>query len=273
MNGSPIPGSRPWSSAAASGSPTRACSRRELAAGWRGRWRRRDAVVGLWVVHQPRESVGQLASLSDEVALGDDQRPAVGLVSRPDRHLRRSDVGHSGRAWSKCPSPALTSPMSSGRSGRRPKKRCRRQTKSSAMTSAPWRCSRCSPHLGTPRPRKPARASPQALRAAEAGDRPLPALLAGLAGRAKRSGTTSHGSSAYKAKVAAQGGDGVLTRLSMLALFAIGLLGARSCSWPGSRSASSPRRRSPSSCSSPRPSPSFSRCSATPAGAPLRPGA
>ena len=31
---------------------------------------------------------------------------------------------------------------------------------------------------------------------------------------------------AYKAKVAAQGGDGVLTRLSMLALFAIGLLGA-----------------------------------------------
>ena len=30
----------------------------------------------------------------------------------------------------------------------------------------------------------------------------------------------------YKAKVAAQGGDGVLTRLSMLALFAIGLLGA-----------------------------------------------
>lgn len=33
-------------------------------------------------------------------------------------------------------------------------------------------------------------------------------------------------SSAYKTKVAAQGGDGVLTRLSMLALFAIGLLGA-----------------------------------------------
>src|SRR6201999_482937 len=30
----------------------------------------------------------------------------------------------------------------------------------------------------------------------------------------------------YKPKVAAQGGDGVITRLSMLALFAIGLLGA-----------------------------------------------
>ena len=34
------------------------------------------------------------------------------------------------------------------------------------------------------------------------------------------------GDERYKAKVAAQGGDGVLTRLSMLALFAIGLLGA-----------------------------------------------
>ena len=35
-----------------------------------------------------------------------------------------------------------------------------------------------------------------------------------------------NGDDRYKAKVAAQGGDGVLTRLSMLALFAIGLLGA-----------------------------------------------
>ncbi len=70
------------------------------------------------------------------------------------------------------------------------------------------------------------RLRPQALRQAAPGDRPLPALLARAARPAKRSGTTSTATTNYKAKVAAQGGDGALTRLSMLALFAIGLLGA-----------------------------------------------
>ena len=35
-----------------------------------------------------------------------------------------------------------------------------------------------------------------------------------------------HDADRYKAKVAAQGGDGALTRLAMLALFGVGLLGA-----------------------------------------------
>ena len=40
-------------------------------------------VVGLWVVHQPAATVGQLAGLSDDVALGVISAPQSGSVSRP----------------------------------------------------------------------------------------------------------------------------------------------------------------------------------------------
>ena len=49
-------------------------------------------VVGLWVVHQPRESVGQLAEPLRRSRAGGDQRPAVGLGVAARRQLRRSDV-------------------------------------------------------------------------------------------------------------------------------------------------------------------------------------
>ncbi|MGA8745955.1 MAG: hypothetical protein WB507_08825, partial [Solirubrobacterales bacterium] len=40
-------------------------------------------IIGLWVVHQPRESVGELASLSDQVAMGTISAPQSGSVARP----------------------------------------------------------------------------------------------------------------------------------------------------------------------------------------------
>ena len=40
-------------------------------------------VLGLWIVHQPRESVGRLADLSDEVALGAISAPQSGSIDRP----------------------------------------------------------------------------------------------------------------------------------------------------------------------------------------------
>ncbi|MGA8745576.1 MAG: hypothetical protein WB507_06905, partial [Solirubrobacterales bacterium] len=40
-------------------------------------------IIGLWVVHQPRESVGELASLSNEVAMEAISAPRSGSVARP----------------------------------------------------------------------------------------------------------------------------------------------------------------------------------------------
>jgi hypothetical protein len=40
-------------------------------------------VLGLWIVHQPRESVGRLAGLSNEVALSTISAPQAGSLQRP----------------------------------------------------------------------------------------------------------------------------------------------------------------------------------------------
>ncbi len=182
-------------------------------------------VVGLWVVHQPRESVGQLAKLSDEVALGTISAPQSGSLSRP--------VGSYAEAMSNTWSHLVEVPFSG-----------------LDFSDVSWA-------LGPP--------PPEAVEKADArfcddfGALALLAVLANLGSgeaqeacahfAAKRYGRpkrvidlylrSSPGSAArealwnyfdgderYKSKVAAQGGDGVLTRLSMLALFAIGLLGA-----------------------------------------------
>ena len=67
--------------------------RRELAAGVAGTLAAiAMLVIGLWVVHQPRESVGPARRPFRRSRAGDDQRPAVGLVCAAGRQLRRSDV-------------------------------------------------------------------------------------------------------------------------------------------------------------------------------------
>ena len=182
-------------------------------------------VVGLWIVHQPRESVGQLAKLSDEVALTAISAPQSGSLSRP--------VGSYAEAMSNTWSHLVEVPFAG-----------------LDFSDVSWA-------LGPP--------PPEAVEKADArfcddfGALALLAVLANLGSEeakeacahfaAKRYGRpkrvidlylrSSPGSAArealwnyfdgdenYKPKVAAQGGDGVLTRLSMLALFAIGLLGA-----------------------------------------------
>ena len=81
-------------------------------------------VLGLWVVHAPRETVGRLAVLlrtrSPSASIA---APQSGSLARPDRLLRRSDEPRLESAWSRSPSPASTSPTSTGRSARRPKRR------------------------------------------------------------------------------------------------------------------------------------------------------
>ena len=49
-------------------------------------------VVGLWVVHQPRESSRRAGEPLQRSRAGDDQRPAIGLGGAAGRQLRGSDV-------------------------------------------------------------------------------------------------------------------------------------------------------------------------------------
>jgi hypothetical protein len=182
-------------------------------------------VLGLWVVHQPRESVGQLANLSDEVALGTISAPQSGSLSRP--------VGSYAEAMSNTWSRLVEVPFAG-----------------LDFSDVKWA-------LGPPPPEAVEKADEKFCD--DFGALALLAVLSNLGSdeakpacanfAAKRYGKpkrvidlylrSSPGSSArgalwdyfddderYKSKVAAQGGDGVLTRLSMLALFAIGLTGA-----------------------------------------------
>lgn len=200
--------------------------RREVAAGVAGTLAAiAMLVVGLWVVHQPRESVGRLASLSDEVALGTISAPRSGSLSRPvggfaeamsETWSRLVEVPFAGLdfsdvRWALGPPPAeavqkadekfcddvgalaLLAVLSSLGS---------EQAKEACAAFARKR-------YGKPR-------------------RVIDLYLRSSPGSAAREALWSYfnGDDRYKAKVAAQGGDGVLTRLSMLALFAIGLLGA-----------------------------------------------
>jgi hypothetical protein len=182
-------------------------------------------VVGLWVVHQPQQTVGRLAALSDDLALATISAPESGSVNRP--------LGSYAEAMSRTWDRLVEVPFAG-----------------LDFSDVGWA-------LSPPPPEAVKRADlyfcddvgTLALIAAEAklGSPQAQAECAAFArkryGKPRRvidlylrSSPGSHAREAlwdyfdnndeYKAKVAAQGGDGALTRLSMLALFAIGLLGA-----------------------------------------------
>jgi hypothetical protein len=204
----------------------RALLRRELTAGVAGTIAGVAMLIcGLWVVHQPRESVGRLAALSDEVALGVIAAPQSGSLARPLGGYAEA----MSRAWAR-----LAEVPFAGLE----------------FSDARWA-------LGPP-PREAVQKADEkfcedigalALFAvlAKLGDEDAKEACARIAreryGRPKRvidlylrssPGSPARkalwdlfdGDERYQAKVAAQGGAGVLGRFSMLALFALGLLGA-----------------------------------------------
>jgi hypothetical protein len=202
--------------------------RREIAAGVAGTLAGIALLIlGLWVVHSPRESVGRAAAIADQLSLAVIAAPQSGDLSRP--------AGSYAEAMSRTWAQLVEVPFAG-----------------LDFSDVEWA-------LG-PAPREAVRRADEKI-CADVGALALVAILARLgdkeAGEAcaafarRRYGEprrvidlylrSSPGSPArqalwqyfdkdeadtYKAKVAAQGGDGVLTRLSMLALFAIGLLGA-----------------------------------------------
>jgi hypothetical protein len=200
--------------------------RREVAAGVAGTLAAVAMLVaGLWVVQQPRATVGRLASLSDEVALGVIAAPQSGELSRP--------VGTYAEAMSETWSRLVEVPFAGldfsdvGWALSRPppeaveksdEKFCEdngalallAQLSGLGLDGAKGQCATFARRrYGTPR-------------------RVVDLYLRSSPGSAARQALWDYfdNDDRYKPKVAAQGGDGVITRLSMLALFAIGLLGA-----------------------------------------------
>ena len=184
-------------------------------------------VCGLWVIHQPRESVGRLADLSNQVALGTISAPQSGGFNRPVGSYAEAMSG----AWSRLvevPFAGLNFSDVRWALGPPPPEAVERADR--------WFCQDVGA-LATI-------AAYQWIGSEEAGEQ-CAAFARKRYGRPRRVIDlylrSSPGSPArealweyfdkdeggrYKAKVAAQGGDGALTRLSMLALFAVGLLGS-----------------------------------------------
>lgn len=182
-------------------------------------------VVGMWVVHQPRQSVGWLAKLSDRVALGVISAPQSGSVNRPvgsyaeamtSTWNRLVEVPFAGLdfsdvrwALSKPPPEAVE---------KADEKFCDDDGMLATLATLA--------ELGS----EDAKAACAAYAKQRYGKprRVIDLYLRSSRGSPSRDALWDYfdNDDKYKAKVAAQGGDGVFSRLSMLALFAIGLLGA-----------------------------------------------
>jgi hypothetical protein len=182
-------------------------------------------VLGLWVVHQPRESVGRLAGLSDEVALGTISAPQSGSVNRPVGSYAEA----MSQTWSRLvevPFAGLDfsdvgwalSPPSPEAVQRADNWFCQDIGALAQIAAYQW--------LGDSEASKQCAAF--ARKRYGRPKRLIDLYLRSSPGSPAREALWKlfDGNEETKAKVAAQGGDGALTRLSMLALFAIGLLGA-----------------------------------------------
>jgi hypothetical protein len=182
-------------------------------------------ILGLWVVHSPRETVGQIASFSDQVALTAISAPQSGSLSRPVGTYAEA----MSRVWSRLvevPFAGLDFSDVSFALGPPPAEAVKKanekfcedngaltllaQLSNLGLDGAKEQCT----HFAERRYGKPRRVIDLYLRSSP--------------GSAARQALWDYfdNNDQYKPKVAAQGGDGVITRLSMLALFAIGLLGA-----------------------------------------------
>jgi hypothetical protein len=182
-------------------------------------------VLGLWVVHAPRETVGQLAGFSDEVALTAISAPESGSLSHP--------VGSYAEAMSAVWSRLVEVPFAgldfsdvSWALGPPPEEAVKKANEKFCEDNGALTLLAQLQNLGL------AEAAKECGKFAEERygkpKRVIDLYLRSSPGSSARQALWDYfdNDDTYKPKVAAQGGDGVITRLSMLALFAIGLLGA-----------------------------------------------
>ncbi len=200
--------------------------RRELAAGVAGTLAGiAMLIVGLWVIHQPRESVGQLAGLSDEVALAAISAPQSGSVSRPSGTYAET----MSSTWSRLvevPFAGLDFSDVKWALGAPPEEAVQKSNEKFCADFGALALLAVLSNLGNTQAKEACAGF-----ARKRYGRPKSVIdlyLRSSPGSPAREALWSYfnGDQLYKAKVAAQGGNGVLTRLSMLALFAIALAGA-----------------------------------------------
>lgn len=182
-------------------------------------------VLGLWVVHQPRESVGQLADLANQVAISAIGAPQSGSVNRP--------VGTYAEAMSstwdrlvEVPFAGLNFSDVNWALGKPPPEAVERADKWFCQDVGALSMIAAYQWLGSERANEECAAF--ARKRYGKPRRVIDLYLRSSPGSPAREALWNYfdGEDRYKPKVAAQGGDGALTRLSMLALFAIGLLGS-----------------------------------------------
>lgn len=200
--------------------------RREVAAGVGGTLAALAMLtVGLWVVHQPQASIGRLATLSDRMALGVIGAPQAGSASRPSGSYAEAMSG----LWSRLvevPFAGLDFSDVSWALGRPPPEAVEKADEKFCDDQGALALMAQLAHLGSEDAKKAC--GQFAAKRYGKPRRVIDLYLRSSPGSPARQALWDFfdNDDTYKPKVAAQGGDGVLTRLSMLALFAIGLFGA-----------------------------------------------
>jgi hypothetical protein len=182
-------------------------------------------VLGIWVVHAPRESVGRLASFSNQVALSVIAAPQSGSLGDPTGSYAEA-MSHVWSRLVEVPFAGLDFSDVNWALGPPPEEAVKKADEAFCEDNGSLTLLAQLSHLGI------ATAKDECAHFAEARygkpRRVIDLYLRSSPGSAARAALWNYfdNDDTYKPKVAAQGGDGVITRLSMLALFAIGLLGA-----------------------------------------------
>jgi hypothetical protein len=182
-------------------------------------------VLGIWVVHAPRESVGRLASFSNEVALSVIAAPQSGSLADPTGSYAEA-MSHVWSRLVEVPFAGLDFSDVNWALGPPPEEAVKKANEAFCEDNGSLTLLAQLSHLGI------STAKDECAHFAEARygkpKRVIDLYLRSSPGSSARAALWNYfdNDDAYKPKVAAQGGDGVITRLSMLALFAIGLLGA-----------------------------------------------
>jgi hypothetical protein len=182
-------------------------------------------IAGLWVIHEPRASVGRLAGLADQVALGVISAPQSGSAARPTGSYAEAMSG----SWSRLvevPFTGLDFSDVRWALGPPPAEAVRKADEKFCDDVGTLALLALLAHFGNDKAKQACGAF--ARKRYGKPRRVIDLYLRSSPGSPARKALWDYFDSEdrFKPKVAAQGGDGVLTRLSMLALFALGLLGA-----------------------------------------------
>ena len=182
-------------------------------------------IVGLWVIHAPRASVGRLAGLADRAALTVVSAPQSGSAARPTGSYAEA----MSRTWSRLvevPFAGLDFSDVRWALGPPPAEAVEKADEKFCEDDGALAVLALFAHYGSAQAKEAC--STLARRRYGQPKRVIDLYLRSSPGSPARQALWDYfnGDERYKPKVAAQGGDGVLTRLSMLALFALGLLGA-----------------------------------------------